>query len=94
MTRRRPNPHGPRRVSDRRRSRRVPLPTQRDTGEAISLLEGSDWGPDEVAELQEFLTCERSTRRADPDFRERLRLDLWWALLVRRSGGSERLPRA
>jgi hypothetical protein len=47
-----------------------------------------------VDELREFLNCERLSHRADPDFRERLRMDLWWALMVQRSGGSSRVPRA
>jgi hypothetical protein len=60
----------------------------------VALLEFDAWAPGDLAELREFLSCERTTHRADPGFRERLRLDLWWALTVQRAGGSDRLPRA
>lgn len=58
------------------------------------MLEADEWAPGDVAELREFLSCERLSHRADPEFRERLRMDLWWALMVLRSGGSSRVPRA
>ena len=60
----------------------------------VALLEVDEWTSADVAELREFLSCERLPHRADPEFRERLRMDLWWALMVQRSGGSSRIPRA
>lgn len=48
----------------------------------------------DLAELREFMSCERLARRADPRFRERLRVELWWGLVVRRLGGADRVPRA
>ena len=63
-----------------------------ETAAAVDLLDAPPAGALELAELHEFMTCERDTRRADPEFRERLRSVLWWGLVVRRSGGA--VPRA
>jgi hypothetical protein len=95
VSRRRPSNSPPGRRSDGEPSRRfTQRPTEADVDEAASLLEVDDWAASDLVELREFLSCERNTQRADPDFRERLRMDLWWALMVQRVGGSGRLPRA
>lgn len=94
MKRRRSREGVPARRPERRASGRGPTVTVGDTLEAVALLEEPAWSESDVAELQEFMGCERGARHADPDFRERLRAELWWAVVVRRSGGPERLPRA
>ena len=63
-----------------------------DTADALSLLEAPAVGAVDLAELHEFLTCERHTRRADPEFRERLRVDLWSGVVRRGAPGD--VPRA
>lgn len=73
-------------------SPRVDAASEAETADAVALLEAPPVGEAELAELHEFMTCERFTRRADPEFRERLRGDLWWSLLVQRGGGT--VPRA
>jgi len=80
-------PHG--RLPDR-----ASRPSAEEVAEAVELLEQADWSAGDIAELQEFMSCERTTRRADPAFRERLRLELWWLLVLLRLGGDDRLPRA
>jgi hypothetical protein len=66
-----------------------------DTAEAVALLDDAGGMTEhDLAELREFMTCERLPRRADPRFRERLRVELWWGLVVRRLGGADRVPRA
>ena len=85
-------------LPDRRRatfpSRRAARPSASDTADALWLLDNHEWLPRYLEELQEFLTCERPVPRVDPQFREQLRLDLWWGLIVQRAGGGDRLPRA
>lgn len=58
------------------------------------MLGDEAFGSRELVELEEFLSCERPMRRDDIAFRERLRLDLWWGLVVQRAGGPARVPRA
>jgi len=67
-----------------------------DPWEAIALLDldECEWTESDVAELREFMACERLSRRADPGFRERLRLELWWSLVVRRSSSRDPIARA
>jgi len=95
VSRRRPSDRPPGNRTDRCLSRRrTRRPSAAEIAEAVALLEVDEWAPGDLVELREFLSCERTTRCADPGFRERLRLDLWWALTVQRAGGSDRLPRA
>lgn len=65
-----------------------------DTAEAVALLDDVRIAARELSELEEFMTSERPMRRDDVAFRERLRLDLWWGLMVQRAGGPDRLPQA
>ena len=48
----------------------------------------------ELGEIEDFLEGDGPMRDSDADFRERLRRDLWWDLLVRRSDVRGRLPTA
>jgi len=87
VSRRRSSDHPPAPGSDGRGSRTAPQASVSGVAEAVALLDQAEWSAEDVAELQEFMTCELLPWRADPDFRERLRLELWWSLAVRRLGG-------
>ncbi len=65
-----------------------------DTAEAVALLDAGSFGTHELAEIEDFLEGDGPMRDSDADFRERLRRDLWWDLLVRRAGVRGRLPTA
>ena len=77
----------------RRRQDRNCSASSDDRAEAFDLLGCHDWTDADLVDLHEFMTCEPSTGRADPGFRERLRGELWWSLVARGFRGG-RTPEA
>jgi len=49
----------------------------------VDALSREGWDPESLGELREFADDEPPGEPADPVFKERLRLDLWWLIVTR-----------
>jgi hypothetical protein len=69
------------------------LPGGVESGELIAEARRSGLDDGEIVELLDFVGPRQMKTVADPIFKERLRLDLWWMMQCQRVAGRRRTDR-